>query len=85
MPRNLLRKLSPKEESTLCRIAQGMSDPASLRPDDVSCLKNFGFVEILGRVPTLTPLGVQRVAIVTRATPTRSFPGGFPVNRPTRP
>lgn len=72
MPRSLLRELSPREESTLCRIAQGMASDASLRPDDVLRLQNFGFVEIPDGVPALTPLGVQRVEIVTRtATPRR--------------
>jgi len=62
MPHSLLRELSPNEESALCKIARGVSSPDSLRPDDISCLQRFGFVETTGGVVTLTPLGLQRVA-----------------------
>ena len=67
MPRNLLLQLSLKEEGTLCMIAQGISSSARLRSDDVSRLQNLGFAEAGDDVVTLTPLGVQRFAIVARA------------------
>ncbi len=68
MPHSLRRELSPKEESTLCRIAQGVPSEASLRPQDVLRLQNFGFVETAEGMLILTPLGAKRVAIVTGAT-----------------
>ena len=68
MPHNLLRELSPREECTLCRIAQGIASWASLRHGDISRLQNFGFVETSGGVPALTPLGTRRVEIVNRTT-----------------
>jgi len=54
---NLLRKLSPREESTLCMIAQGVSSLRALRSADVSRLQNFGFAEVVEGVVTLTPPG----------------------------
>ena len=72
MPRNLLRELSPKEESTLRLIAQGLSGAAGLRSDNVARLVNFGFVETTDGVPALTPLGAQRVAIMNQTTADRS-------------
>ena len=63
MSGNLLRKLSPHEESTLCLIAQGISSLCALRSDDVSRLRNFGFAEVVDGVVTLTPLGVERFAV----------------------
>jgi hypothetical protein len=59
---NLLRKLSPREESTLCMIAQGVSSLRALRSADVLRLQNFGFAEVVEGVVTLTPLGIERFA-----------------------
>ena len=63
MSGNLLRKLSPHEESTLCMIARRVSSLRALRSDDVVRLRNFGFVEVVDGVVTLTPLGIERFAI----------------------
>jgi hypothetical protein len=71
MPHSLLRELSPKEESTLCKIAQGAASQVCFRPDDVSRLQNFGFVKTPGGVPVLTPLGAQRIAIIARTATAR--------------
>ena len=84
MPRSLLRELSPREESTLCRVAQGLPNQAGLRVGDVSRLENFGFVEIIAGVPTLTPLGVQRVAIDDHAPASASSNRKPAVPRPPR-
>jgi hypothetical protein len=66
--RNLLRELSPREETTLRRIAQGASMADGLRYDDIVRLEKFGLAETAGGVVTLTPLGAQRVALMTRST-----------------
>ena len=63
MSGNLLRKLSPREESTLCMIAHGVSSLRALRSGDVSRLQNFGFAEVVEGAVTLTPLGIERFAI----------------------
>ena len=83
MRRNLLRELSPREESTLCRIAQGRPYEAGLRAGDVSCPRNFGFIETAHGVPAVTPLGARRVAIMIRAAATQSAPASLQARRPT--
>jgi hypothetical protein len=66
MPCTLLRELSPREETTLRRIAQGAS-LEGLRHDDVVRLEKFGFAETAGGSVTLTPLGVQRLAVMANS------------------
>jgi hypothetical protein len=68
MPCNPFRELSPKEETTLLKIARGGMRPDDLRSDDISTLQNFGFAQSEHGRLTLTPLGFQRFAKMARST-----------------
>ena len=61
MDRSLLALLSPTEESTLRRLANGGVHPMSLRESTVSRLKNLGLIEQRRTGLALTPMGLQRL------------------------
>jgi hypothetical protein len=63
MTRALRAQLSPREEATLRKIAQGIARQNEIRAEEVSRLQNFGFVEMDEAGPRLTPLGAQRTAM----------------------
>jgi hypothetical protein len=71
MPRALLAQLSPKEEGTLCMIAQGIAKPEYLREGDFARLTKFGFAETVDGAARLAPLGVQRFTLVARSVAAR--------------
>jgi hypothetical protein len=68
MPRGLLAPLSPKEETTLRRIALGIADPPSLPAGDVIRLKQLDLVQDANDTLQLTATGKQRYSMLSRST-----------------
>jgi hypothetical protein len=58
MVRGMAAPLSPNEEATLRRMAQGIADPKHLPQQHIDRLKSLGLVEDAGL--RLTPLGQRR-------------------------
>jgi hypothetical protein len=61
MANGLFAALSPNEDATLRRIANGGAHPKSLRESDVVRLKRLGLVEESRRGLSLSLLGQQRL------------------------
>jgi len=62
MEAGLLVELSPNDENTLRRVAQGIAEPHTLLPESIERLKEFMLVEGKGEKIALTELGKARVA-----------------------
>lgn len=60
MERGLLAPLSPNEQTTLRRVASGISKPKHLRPASVARLKRLALVEESDGRIRLTALGQAR-------------------------
>ena len=76
MERGLLVELSPKEETALQRIAQGMMLTADMEPHHLARLKQLALIQETGTDFRLTDLGRQRLAM--RGTAPRSPPSDKP-------
>jgi predicted transcriptional regulator len=76
MERGLLVELSPKEETALQRIAQGMMLTADMEPHHLARLKQLALIEETGTDFRLTDLGRQRLAM--RGAAPRTSPGDKP-------
>ena len=64
MDRGLKAPLSPNEERTLQRIAHGLQS-AELMPRDVARLHHLALIQSQGDRLVLTPLGCQRLNLLT--------------------
>ncbi len=69
MDRTLRALLSPKEEATLRRIANGGAHPMSLRDRDVARLVGLGLVNQSRMGLGITPVGLQRLGRPPSAVP----------------
>ncbi len=70
MVNGLLAALSPNEDSTLRRIANGDAHPRSLRERDVARLKRLALIEESRMGLTLSLLGQQRLGGIRPTPPT---------------
>ena len=67
MTRSLDAPLSPHEEATLRRVANGITKLKHLAPGHVRRLKHLALVEDNGRRLKLTTFGLQRYAAMAKA------------------
>lgn len=66
MARSLDAPLSPHEEATLRRVANGITKVKHLAPGHVRRLKHLALVEENGKRLTLTTIGLQRYAALPK-------------------
>ena len=69
MERGLLVALSPNEEITLVRIAQGLRPTAEMEPHHLARLKRLALIEEAGADFRLTDLGRRRLGVRGTAPP----------------
>jgi hypothetical protein len=69
MTRERLAPLSPNEETTLRRVALGVTKAATLSKADLARLKTFGLVEDAGGELALTSAGRERYLALPRSIP----------------